>query len=285
MAHYYCLMAGAPALALDGSPSPLTPAQFREQFEEVASEKDRQLLSYFFLKQDCLNVADLLADPDAPVDAEGGNFSLDQLHDLILSAQTMNFNVHRYPAFLSEFARSYPTLREQPGYYPKDDVLSRYYSYAAEVPNKVMKAWFELNLNITNILTALIAKGMGWDVKQYIQGENDTCEMILTSNAKDFNLSVLHDYAAEVVHISEEQNPTTKEQRIDALKWTWLNDNALEDEFSIEAVFAYLCKLDMLRRWEILDPEKGKATFTQIIEDLRAGAEVPAEFQTVKTRR
>ena len=49
--------------------------------------------------------------------------------------------------------------------------------------------------------------------------------------------------------------------------------------FSIEAVFAYLCKLDMLARWDKLDVETGKETFRQIIENLRGEARVPEEFQ------
>jgi hypothetical protein len=50
------------------------------------------------------------------------------------------------------------------------------------------------------------------------------------------------------------------------------------DVFSIEAVFAYFCKLEMLNRWELLDPETGKETFREIIESLRSEAKVPEEF-------
>jgi len=44
-------------------------------------------------------------------------------------------------------------------------------------------------------------------------------------------------------------------------------------------VFAYLCKLEMLARWDKLDVEKGQETFRQIIENLRGEARVPDEFQ------
>ena len=73
-------------------------------------------------------------------------------------------------------------------------------------------------------------------------------------------------------------DPVEKEKRIDAFKWLWLDDKTFFDGFGVEAVFAYLCKLEMLNRWEMLDPEKGKETFTQIIENLRSEAKVPAEF-------
>jgi hypothetical protein len=69
-----------------------------------------------------------------------------------------------------------------------------------------------------------------------------------------------------------------KEKRIDAFKWNWLEEQTFMEQFSIEAVFAYLCKLQMLHRWDMLDVEKGKETFKQIIEDLRSEAKVPEEF-------
>ncbi|MCR5434713.1 MAG: DUF2764 domain-containing protein, partial [Bacteroidaceae bacterium] len=48
---------------------------------------------------------------------------------------------------------------------------------------------------------------------------------------------------------------------------------------SIEALLAYLCKLEMLHRWEKLDPENGKEAFRKIIDDLRGEAKVPEEFK------
>ena len=298
MAAYYCLMAGAPSLALDSSPAPITTAQFRQDLDEEITPPDARLLSYLYMQQDALNTAALLADADASV-GDGGNYSEEQLREMILCAQSTGADAEGFPHFLCAFAQDYPTLCERDGYYPKDDILDRYYRWALTCPNDKMRRWFSLCLNINNVLTALVAKSMGWNIGGYIQGtdaENltspgggassgsqgvesaDVAEMLLTNSAKDFGLSTLYDWAEAAVRISEEQNPTRKEQRIDALKWAWLDDNMLDDEFSVEAVFAYLCKLAMLQRWELLDPQRGKETFTRIIEDLRGGAKVPAEF-------
>ena len=75
------------------------------------------------------------------------------------------------------------------------------------------------------------------------------------------------------------EDPVAKEKAIDAFKWMWLDDATFFDPFSIEAVFAYLVKLDMLERWAILDVEEGKKTFRSIIENLRKSAQVPEEFK------
>ncbi len=277
MADYYCLMAGVPDIAMDdGKAGGITIENFRDQCDEVLTEKDRQLLFYFYLKQDCLNVVRLLKNPDAKVHL-WGNYSMEQYQDLITSARTMNFNVHRYPAFMSIFAREYTYNKDKEGFFAEDQMMLAYYNYAMKCPNKLIRHWYKLNFDITNILTAFIARKNGWNVSQYILGDNEVNEMIRTNNTKDFDLTHEYDYVVDLMKIVETPDPVEKEKRIDAFKWNWLDDQ-ITDIFSIEAVFAYLCKLEMLTRWEILDPETGKETFRRIIENLRADAKVPEEF-------
>ena len=277
MANYYCLMAGLPDISLD-SPVTLHVDDLREEMDMCLSDRDRGVIFYFFLEKDCRNLVRLLKNPDAEVTLDG-NYSMEQYKDLITSAREMNFNVHRYPAFMSEFARNYDYNKGTRGWFAEDAMQLAFYEYAMGCPNEMVRTWYGLNLDITNILTAMIARQNGWNVADYIQGESEVTEMILTNSAKDFNLSGEYDYVGDLMRIADCEDPVLKEKKIDALKWCWLDERTFFDPFSIEAVFAYLCKLDMLDRWEQLDPQKGKERFTQIVEDLRGEARVPAEFQ------
>ena len=158
MANYYCLMAGVPDISLQDLQSPqMTLQQFREQTDEVITEKDRKLLYLFYLKKDCLNLVKMLQNPDAELFSYG-NLSHEQLVDLITSARTMNFNVHRYPAFLSIFAREYDYNKDRNGYFPKDVILFEFYNFAIQCPNKFIADWYKLNLDLSNMLTAFIAR-------------------------------------------------------------------------------------------------------------------------------
>jgi len=290
MANYYCLMAGAPDIVMDeGGKNQISLAEFREQCEEVLTEADKQLIFYFYLEQDCKNIVKLLkasktSDPKERVDELSveipvfGNYTMEQYQDLISSARTINFNVHRYPEFLSVFAREYHFNKDKEGYFPEDQMMLAFYEYALQCPNKMIAAWYKLNLDISNILTALIARKQGWNVSNFIMGDTEVNEMIRTNNTKDFSLMTELDYMVELMKIVDTEDPVLKEKRIDAFKWNWLEEQTFMDSFSIEAVFAYLCKLEMLNRWELLDPEKGKETFREIIENLRSEAKVPAEF-------
>lgn len=279
-------MAGLPDISIEDTKRRVSMQEMREELDAVLSDKDKKVLYYFFLKNDCMNLVKLLKNPDlakgsledAGLDGNG-NFSMDQYVDLMTSAKEMNFNVHRYPAFMSEFARDFAYNQGREGYFAEDDMLFKFYQYAIETcPNKMVRQWFKLNLDITNILTAFLARRNGWNVADYIQGEDEVTEMILTNNTKDFNLTAEYDYVADLMKIVECEDPVEKEKCMDAFKWVWLEEKTFFEIFSIEAVFAYLCKLDMLARWDKLDVETGKETFRQIIENLRGEARVPEEF-------
>ena len=277
MGSYYCLMAGAPDITLD-TKQQLTVMEFKEQLEDVISEADQKLLYFFYLQYDCKNLVRLLKNSSSEIDPRG-NLNVEQLNDLITHAQELNFNVHRYPAFMSVFAREYNYNKEKDGWFAEDAILLEYYTYAQTIKNKMMRLWYSMNLNLGNILTALIAKKYGWNVGDYIVGDNEVNEMIRTNRTADFGLGNELDYMPQLMKIVSTTDPVQKEHEIDAFKWTWLDDATFFDPFSIEAVFAYIVKLDMLERWAVLDVDEGKKTFRSIIENLRKSAQVPDEFQ------
>ncbi len=279
MGNYYCMMAGLPDIELADTQPGITFQELREQCEEQLSPGDAKLVgNYLYLRQDCTNLVRLLKDPEAQIEV-WGNYSLEQLRDLITSATELNFNVHRYPAFMSIFAREYSYNKDTKGYFPEDEILFQFYDYAIKTcPNKFIREWNQLNLNITNILTAMLARKQGWSVADFIKGDGEVQEMIRENKTKDFDLTHEFDYVKNLVKIVDEEDPVKKEKMIDAFKWLWLDEKTFFNPFSLEAVYAYICKLQMQYRWAKLDPEKGKETFTQIIENLRGEAKVPEEF-------
>ncbi|MBO7067176.1 MAG: DUF2764 family protein [Bacteroidaceae bacterium] len=279
MGNYYCMMAGLPDIELADTQPGISFKELREQCEEQLSASDAKLVgNYLYLRQDCINLVRLLKNPDAEIDA-WGNFSLEQLRDLITSATELNFNVHRYPAFMSIFAREYSYNKDTKGYFPEDEILYQFYNYAIQTcPNKFIREWNRLNLDITNILTAMLARKQGWSVAEFIKGDGEVQEMIRENKTKDFNLTNEFDYVKSLIKIVDEEDPVKKEKMIDAFKWLWLDEKTFFNPFSLEAVYAYICKLEMQYRWAKLDPEQGKETFKQIIENLRGEAKVPEEF-------
>lgn len=280
MANYYCLMAGAPELALTDAKPQVSVVEFREQASMELSSLDARILEqYFFLEEDCRNLVRLLKNPDAEL-LPGGNYSREQFEDLMTSAREINFNVHRYPAFMSEFARQWTYNKDVEGYFPEDEIIYQFYNYViCNCRNAFVRRWYELNLDINNILTAVLARQQGWSVGDFIKGDNEVTEMIRENKTRDFDLSHEFDYVKDLMKIVDEPDPVDKERMIDSMKWLWLDEYTFFDPFNFEALFAYFCKLKIKERWARLDVEQGKATFENIIENLRGEARVPAEFK------
>ena len=271
-------MAGAPDITLDDVRGAQSVAEFKEELAGLLTAEDKKLMFYFYLRYDCLNLVKMLKDSEAEI-SPLGNYSREDYEEMMALEHDMGSKVYTYPTFLLDFAHTYSQNKDRAGYFPEDSILLEYYKYAIKCPNRMLRDWFNMNLNVTNILTALIAKKNGWNVSEYIQGDNDVCEMIRTNNTRDFDLGHELDYMGDLMKIVDCDDPVEKEKRIDVFKWMWLDEQTFMKVFSVEAVFAYMCKLEMLERWEKLDVETGRETFRQIIENLRSEARVPEEFK------
>lgn len=280
MANYYCLIAGLPEIDFSDSHPGYSMDELVEQLHESLTPWDARLMAnFFFLQRDCKNLVGYLKDPEAELKYQGA-YTREQYKDLVKSAEEMNFNVHRYPSFLSIFAREWSFNKDKKGYFPEDEILYLFYKYAIDnCSNKFVREWYQMNMDINNILTAILARKYGWNIADYIKGEGEVQEKLREENTPDFGLSREMDYMKELIQIAEQDDPVKKEKMIDALKWLWLDDNTFFEPFGIESVFAYMCKLEMQYRWANLDVEKGKESFEQIIENLRGEARVPDAYK------
>ena len=280
MANYYCLIAGLPEIDFSDSHPGYSMDELVEQLHESLTPWDARLMAnFFFLQRDCKNLVGYLKDPEAELMYQGA-YTREQYKDLVKSAEEMNFNVHRYPSFLSIFAREWAFNKDKKGYFPEDEILYLFYQYAIDnCSNKFVREWYQMNMDINNILTAILARKYGWNIADYIKGEGEVQEKLREENTPDFGLSREMDYMKELIQIADQDDPVKKEKMIDALKWLWLDDNTFFEPFGIESVFAYMCKLEMQYRWANLDVEKGKESFEQIIENLRGEARVPDAYK------
>lgn len=278
MTNYYCLIAGLPDLSLEDGKLNYTVANFKSELYPELSEKDKKLIDLFYLKFDNANLLKLLNDKEAVMDAEG-NYSSDELLALISSVREGDAPDKKYPSYLYEFIAAYLALPADELYRAEDMLATYYYAYAMGCDNKFVSSWFEFNLNINNILAALAARKYKMDVAQVVVGKTDVSEMVRTSNARDFGLTEMLDYFEPVLRISEIDELVEREKKIDLLKWNWMEDAVFFNYFTVERIFVFLLKLEMIGRWISMDKEKGSELFRQIIDKLKNEVQIPEEFR------
>lgn len=277
MSKYYCLIAGLPNIALEDNKLAYSVAGFREELDGILTKADKKLVDLFFLKFDNKNLIARLRQPDREPDARGSitHDEFDALYKALKEEENPPKN-NRIPPYFKEFFTLYidhekkDDKREVPW---EDRLAALYYAYAMKSRNAFVADWFELNLNINNMLTAITCRKHGFDKAEYIVGDNEVAQAIRTSNARDFGLGDSVDYFPELQRIAEEDDLMAREKKVDLLKWKWLEEQTFLKPFDIESVFAYLLELEMIERWVTLDKATGEKTFREIVGAMKKGSE------------
>lgn len=278
MSNYYCIISGLPDMQLQDSSPARTMLQLKEEMEGQLTRKDQSLMSRYFMRFDCDNLVSLLGGAAGQWD-ERGNFSREEMEELVAGAAEMDSDQTAFPAFMVDFVCNYEANSSKQGWFARDAIMLAYFNWAAKCQNAFMREWYKLNFNIMNVLTALIARRQGWNLRDYVQGDGEVVEALINQSSQtDFGLTPQLDYMQELMHCASTDDPVEKERQIDALKWVWLEERTFMEPFDINALFSYVVRTEMLERWSLLDAEQGRERFTAIIENLRRGAKVPEEF-------
>lgn len=277
---YYYLIAGLPELSLDDNKLSYTVADFKTEFYPYLSDRDKKLVSLYYLKFDNANVLAMLRHEEGTFDSRGC-YTADELSEYIAALKegdTLPDNV--FPSYLSDFVNQYLSTDGGEAHgLPEDRLAGMYYAYAMKCKNQFVSQWFEFNLTVNNCLVALAARKYKWDVASCIVGDTEVCEALRTSAARDFGLSGEVDYFETLLKISETDELVEKERKTDQLRWKWMEEASCFNYFTIERLFVFLMQIEMIERWISLDKEQGNRMFRNIIATLKDEVKIPAEFR------
>lgn len=278
MSTYYCLVAGLPDISLDDGKLSYSVSDFKAELYPDLSAQDRKLIDLFYLKFDNTAILKLLKNKDAVIE-DKGNFSAEELLQLIEAVREGDTPDKKYPSYLVNFVSQYLQLSQDELYRADDLLAALYYSYGMSSNNAFIASWFEFNLNLNNILAALAARKYKMEVSSVIVGATSICEQLRTSNARDFGLNETLEYFEALQRIADIEELVEREKKVDMLKWKWLEDESFFHYFTIERIFVFLMQLKMIERWISLDKEKGNELFRKMIQDLKNEVQIPEEFR------
>lgn len=278
MSTYYCLVAGLPDISLDDGKLSYSVSDFKAELYPDLSAQDRKLIDLFYLKFDNMAILKLLKNKDTVIE-DKGNFSAEELLQLIEAVREGDTPDKKYPSYLVNFVSQYLQLSQDELYRADDLLAALYYSYGMSSNNAFIASWFEFNLNLNNILAALAARKYKMEVSSVIVGATSICEQLRTSNARDFGLNETLEYFEALQRIADIEELVEREKKVDMLKWKWLEDESFFHYFTIERIFVFLMQLEMIGRWISLDKEKGNELFRKMIQDLKNEVQIPEEFR------
>lgn len=269
MNNYYCFIAGLPDLNIEDERITYTVKGFKEEFEGILSKKDKQLIDLFYLRYDNANLLRILQSQN--FFDERGIYSKDSLDDLVQLVKEMeDWTDNRFPNYFPRFIQAYQQNKPIWENLSWEDQLSAiYYQYAAQCKNRFLVQWFEFNLNLNNIMAASICKKYNLNTETTIIGTSEISKNIRQSGQRDMGLSGTLGYLETILRIAEDSNLQEREQQLDILRWEWLDEQSFFNYFTVERIFSYLVKLEIIERWTSLNPESGQQLFRKIINTLK----------------
>lgn len=275
MSEYHCLVAGLPDIAFDGSKQLYTVEKFREDICPHLSKSDVECINLFFLARDNENILTLLAKGSEANLPLRGCYSREELLEIIETVKVGDARNCSVPSYLYDFLEFYIAKQEEGGHLWADVLSAHYYAYATNVKNKFLSAWFTFNLDVNNIIVATLARKYKFSIADAVIGNNEVAETLRTSSSRDFGLTGSFEYLDAVQKLCENDRLHEREHQLDEMRWNWLDENSVFNYFTVERLYVFLQKLDIVSRWASLDIDKGMQCYTDMINDLKGGLELP----------
>ncbi|MBO4561747.1 MAG: DUF2764 family protein [Bacteroidaceae bacterium] len=278
MGQYYYLIAGLADISLDDSKVPASIESLRAELYDALDAADRKVMDLLLIEDECRSLISALSAFSASDNQT--YFGELSLEELIACAKAQEPCPAGIPQFMYAFIQEWvdESWREKAAF-AEDRLWSLFYEYAMGSGNEFVRRWYEFNLDLNNIASAITARKYNLDIQKVVVGSNATAQALRTSGARDWGLSQELDYFDDVVRLADESDLSQRERKTDLLRWNWLDENTFFNYFTVEKLFSYMVRLSMVQRWTTLDREAGQQLFRKLIGDLKEQTEVPAEFK------
>jgi hypothetical protein len=113
-----------------------------------------------------------------------------------------------------------------------------------------------------------VARERGVAVDSVTVGGGEVVEQLHRSSAADFGLRGELSYIDALISAMDEQNMVEKERKIDLIRWSVASELSTFDYFSLDAVLAYLVRVNLVARWTVLDAKTGREMFNKLMAEL-----------------
>lgn len=265
--NYYCLVAGLREWTLESDTKGLDTRAVVADILEELSDEDAAAVVLLYAYYDCLNI--IARREGRSYHNPLGNLSCDQV------GETLEGRYDRLPARLAKVMAAYANPESEQA--ESIDVNERfekslyeaYYEELAASKCRFLREWGAFDRNLRNITAAVEARRASRPIDSVVVGAGETVEQLTRSSAADFGLRGELSYIdAVIAAVADESDIVEKEHKIDLIRWAEADELTVFDYFDINAVMAYLVKINIVARWSLLSPEKGREMLDRLMREL-----------------
>ena len=264
--NYYTLVAGLREFALDSDTKGFDAKEIVSEILENVSSRDAAAVRLLYTWYDCENLVNFRNGRSAHNDL--GNLTREEIE-----AESARPSV--LPKRVAAVVRAYANPEGEDA--ETVDVNSRferalfaaYYDECARSSSRFLREWSEFDRTLRNIVAAAVARQQSRPIDEVTVGGGDAVEQLQRSSAADFGLRGEYPFAdAVITAVNDEQNILDKERKVDAVRWNEADSLSAFNYFDIDAILAYLVKINMVARWSSLDERHGREMFERLLADL-----------------
>ncbi len=265
---YYALVAGFREYALDGEMKGFDIEAVLSEIFEVLSAKDRKAVELLYAYYDCENL----------ISRYNGSSTYNALGRL--SSEEVEEELHKPSRLIAPLAKVVATYAapesEEDGESDSTQpfakaLMTAYYKTCAASGSRLLREWSAADRTIRNIVAATLARRQGIAAESVVVGEDAVAKALSRSSAADFGLRTEVPFVESLVAaVVDEHNMVEKERKIDNIRWAELSELSAFDYFDINAIIAYLVKMNMVARWAQLDAKVGREMFDRLVSELNA---------------
>lgn len=143
-----------------------------------------------------------------------------------------------------------------------DSLNVDFYRKALSHKNSFIRSWFDFDLKLRNAKVRYLNGQLGRSHEKDVLNinENEDLPVIDCGEFED---------AARLDSILSGDDLLTRERELDNLCWDRINMLSVFNYFDLNAILAFICKMQICARWFRLDEQAGRVMFRRLVDEIR----------------
>lgn len=149
-----------------------------------------------------------------------------------------------------------------------DEAVLLFYTHINTLENNFLKDYFHFELDLQNVTTRLSLRMNDVNDPNKIIPYGDNFEQIRKNSSADLGLTQPLRFIEELVEVYEDGHLVKIEQKIEEIRWKWVEERVGYQQFSLDNILAYAIQLNSVERWINLTEEKGETVLNNLISEI-----------------
>ena len=147
----------------------------------------------------------------------------------------------------------------------KEKIGLEFYKEALAHRSAFIREFFQFDLNVRNAKVRYLNQALGRDPQKDVlsMADPDAEELGIETEEPEFK------EAARLQAILEGKDILARERGIDDLYWDKIDEITLFDYLNFSKILGMVVKMMIIRRWLILDEERGREMFKRLVDEVR----------------